>query len=728
MMSRRFAVRAHFTAFVGVWVVAACAPSGSPPPESTPVETIPPPIAVAQGRAPVVAAVGDLVCSAPLDAAWECRHDDVARVVELLAPDALLLLGDLQYESGALENFRTQFDPSFGKFRKITRPVPGNHEYATARARGYFDYFNGVDSATGIAGPRARGYYSFDVGAWHLVAINSNCADVGGCGQGSAQERWLRTDLAQHPRQCLLAYWHHARFSSGGHGDSRELTAIWAALQEARADLVLAGHDHDYERFEPMRADGARDPTSGITSFVVGTGGRNLRRFGAIRSNSATHRDNVFGVLRLTLDTGSYAWQFVDAATVKPVDEGNGRCKGPPAAPPAPLAASGQAMRAAIAHADSLVRAATGKTTAGAVLLVAQHGRLLHLAAYGDAQRLDSNGAPLAHPRTMHVDTRFDLASVTKVMATALAIMTLVDRGAVDLDAPVYRYLGEFRGTHLDSITVRHLLRHASGLTPWQPLYYSASDRREALAAITRLPLASGVGEARHYSDLGFMLLGYIVERVSGESLDKYAARVVYGPLGLANTGFTPDRRHGDFAATEVGNGYEHRMVYDTTFAFPYHGDPAAWTGWRTRVLSGEANDGNAFYAHGGVAGHAGLFSTAADLSVLLELLLDNGVSRGRRILRAETIREFLTPEPFGHYLGFMRPSGLPDGAFMHTGFTGTYVLGVPSQQLVVVLLANRQQMGANAAGRFTDLASLRDEVSRRLSEAAAADATERPR
>lgn len=385
-------------------------------------------------------------------------------------------------------------------------------------------------------------------------------------------------------------------------------------------------------------------------------------------------------------------------------------------------------MRVAIGQADSLVRAATGRTTAGAVLLIAQRGRLFHLAAYGSAERLDSTGTVLAHPRAMRTDTRFDLASVTKVMATTLAIMTLVDRGTVDLDAPVFRYLPEFRGVHLDSITVRHLLRHAAGLTPWQPLYYSAANKREALAAIVRLPLATGVGEARHYSDLGFMLLGYIVERVSGESLDAYTARVLYRPLGLTNTGFTPDRRHGDFAATEVGNGYEHRMVYDTTFAFPYHGNPASWNGWRTRVLSGEANDGNAFYAHGGVAGHAGLFSTAADLRVLLTLLLDGGVARGHRALRATTIRTFLTPEPFGHYLGFMRPSGLPADAFMHTGFTGTYVLGVPSGQLVVVLLANRQQMGANPAGRFTDLSSLRDEVGRRLTEAAAADATERRR
>jgi CubicO group peptidase (beta-lactamase class C family) len=393
----------------------------------------------------------------------------------------------------------------------------------------------------------------------------------------------------------------------------------------------------------------------------------------------------------------------------------------------APVQNLGHATRAAIHAADSMVRQAVGHTTAGAVLLIARDGRLLHLAAYGDAERLDSTGAARQQPRPMRPDTRFDLASVTKVMATTLAIMTLVDDGTVALDTPVVRYLPEFHGPHLDSITVRHLLRHASGLTPWQPLYYSAANKREALAAIARLPLATGVGAGRHYSDLGFMLLGYIVERVSGEALDRYVARRLYQPLGLRHTGFTPDRtRRDDFAATEVGNGYEHRMVHDTTFAFPYRGDPAAWNGWRTRVLNGEANDGNAYYAHGGVAGHAGLFSTAADLRVLLQLLLDDGRFGGRKLISRATIHAFLTPEPFGHYLGFMRPNRLPDGSFMHTGFTGTYLLGVPSQRLLVVLLANRQQMGADSTGRFPDLAALRDGVSRRLSEATARDGSPR--
>ncbi len=277
----------------------------------------------------MIAAAGDLVCARAIDAAWECRHDDVARLVDELAPDALLLLGDIQYEAGELRLFRSEFDPSFGRFRSITRPVPGNHEYSTLGARGYFDYFNGEDSTVGIAGPRSRGYYSYDLGNWHLVALNSNCGDVG-CGPGSAQERWLRADLARHPTQCLLAYAHHPRFTSGLHGDAREMATLWNALAESNADLMLAGHDHEYERLAPMRADGTADSVAGIRSFVVGTGGRNMRAFGRIRANSEVRNNETFGVLAVTLDSASYSWRFVDASTRKSVDAGTGRCKGRP--------------------------------------------------------------------------------------------------------------------------------------------------------------------------------------------------------------------------------------------------------------------------------------------------------------------------------------------------------------------------------------------------------------
>ncbi|MBX6365029.1 MAG: serine hydrolase [Gemmatimonadetes bacterium] len=415
----------------------------------------------------------------------------------------------------------------------------------------------------------------------------------------------------------------------------------------------------------------------------------------------------------------------------------------PPAAPapttPAPIAPSPAAaapsaapppanrgpFERALARADSLVHAAVAREEVpGAVLLVARNDRIVLERAYGWAQLYDYGMRRLAHPVPMRTTDLFDLASVTKVMATTFAVMRLVDRGVVDVDAPVYRYLPEFRGPHLDSITVRHLLTHSSGLVQWQPLYYHAHTPRETYDLIRSMPLGWGVGEGRHYSDLGFMLLGYLVERVSGRPLDVFVRDELYRPLGLRHTTFLP-RAHGfrDFAATEHGNGYERHMVYDTAFGYRYDDDPTAWDGWRRYTLVGEADDGNAWYANGGVAGHAGLFSTAEDLHVLLEVLLHDGSWGGRRYVSPEVVHAFLTRDRYGHGLGWMMPAELPAGSFSHTGFTGTYVLGVPSLHLAVVLLTNRQNVGTDAAGYFPNLAPLQRAVSQALVAGAAAEA-----
>jgi len=369
-----------------------------------------------------------------------------------------------------------------------------------------------------------------------------------------------------------------------------------------------------------------------------------------------------------------------------------------------------------IETADSLIAAAIGTLTPGAVFLVAQNGRVVHERAFGYAQLNDYEMHPLASPRVMRMSTMFDLASVTKVMATTFAVMLLVDRGQIDADAPVWRYLPDFRGAHLDSITVRNLLQHSAGLVQWQPLYYHASNSAQTYAVIRDMPLQWGVGEARHYSDLSFMLLGYIVERVSGQPLDVFLHQNLYEPLRLRSTTFNP-RLHGfkEFAATEQGNVYERHMVYDSTFGYLYKGDPTAWNGWRQYVLNGEVDDGNSFYANGGVAGHAGLFSTAADLRVLLDLLNNRGSYNGRQYIRSQTVDIFLTRDRYQNYLGWQSPPGLPDGSFSHTGFTGTYVLGVPSSGLSIVLLTNRQNMGTNARGYFPDLGPLQQAVAKAL-------------
>jgi CubicO group peptidase (beta-lactamase class C family) len=391
---------------------------------------------------------------------------------------------------------------------------------------------------------------------------------------------------------------------------------------------------------------------------------------------------------------------------------------------PRPRTAAGSpGLARGIATADSLIAAATGRLVPGAVFLVSHDGAIVHDTAFGYAQLNDYEGHRLASPPPMTRETMFDLASVTKVMGTTMGVMLLVDRGRIDLEAPVYRYLPDFRDAHKDSITVRHLLSHSAGLVQWQPLYYHASNEREAYAVIRDMPLQWGVGVGRHYSDFSFMLLGYILERVSGQRLDVFLDSALYRPLGLDSISFVP-RAHGftKFAATEQGNVYERHMVYDSTFGYRYLGDPTAWDGWRHHVLDGEVDDGNSFYAHGGIAGHAGLFATAGQLQRLLDMLIAGGVASGERRLTTDVIHRFLTRDRYDNYLGWMLPAALPEGSFNHTGFTGTYVLGVPKYGLSVVLLTNRQNMGTDARGYFPNLAPLQAAVARAIVDGAASD------
>jgi hypothetical protein len=213
--------------------------------------------------------------------------------------------------------------------KSITHPVPGNHEYATPGAAGYFSYFGPA------AGDPTEGYYSFDLGSWHIIALNSNCSNVGGCDQGSPQERWLRADLATNQNACTLAYWHHPRFTSGSvhHSDPRT-EAFWQALHEFRADVVLTGHQHNYERFDPQSPTGSADPSNGIRQFVVGTGGKDLYTFGATPApNSIVRNSNTFGILKLTLRLTSYEWQFIPEAGKTFTDAGSDRCVGIPGEP-----------------------------------------------------------------------------------------------------------------------------------------------------------------------------------------------------------------------------------------------------------------------------------------------------------------------------------------------------------------------------------------------------------
>ncbi|PLS75984.1 MAG: alkaline phosphatase [Actinobacteria bacterium] len=233
----------------------------------------------------------------------------------------VVTLGDNVYERGTAEAFAACYGPTWGRHRDRTRPALGNHDYVNGRAAAYFEYFGDA------AGERGKGWYSFDLGAWHVVALNSNCAVVGGCGAGSEQERWLRADLAAHPRRCTLAYWHHARFSSALHGNNDVTAALWQALHEAGADVVLAGHDHDYERFAPLGPDGRPAPTIGIRQFVVGTGGRSLYAFRAPAPGSEVRHAASFGVLQLTLKEAGYDWRFLAVEGSSFTDSGSATCR-----------------------------------------------------------------------------------------------------------------------------------------------------------------------------------------------------------------------------------------------------------------------------------------------------------------------------------------------------------------------------------------------------------------
>jgi hypothetical protein len=246
--------------------------------------------------------------------------DRTAALMTSLHPDAVLALGDNQYPSGAAADFRASYDKTWGAFKAITYPVPGNHEYGTPGAAGYFSYFGAR------AGQPGRGYYSYDLGQWHVIALNSECAHIGGCAADSPQATWLRQDLAAHPRACTLAYWHRPRFSSGTHGNNIDNDPLWRLLVVNRADVVLGGHDHGYERFDPLDADGRPDVARGVTEFVVGTGGDSHYKFHLPDDGSALRLAGSYGVLRLELAKDGFSWQFLRASGGTVADSGSTRC------------------------------------------------------------------------------------------------------------------------------------------------------------------------------------------------------------------------------------------------------------------------------------------------------------------------------------------------------------------------------------------------------------------
>jgi acid phosphatase type 7 len=311
-------------------------------------------MAAGAGHDPLLAAAGDIACG-PATRTYQggngtendCHERVTSQMLLRIHPTAVLPLGDEQYQCGALSDFRASYGPTWGRLMAISHPVPGNHEYGggchRSSATGYFRFFGAV------AGRNDRGWYSYNVGSWHMIALNSECSSgregvpVGGCGAGSPQETWLRRDLATHPQRCTLAYWHEPRFSSGEHGDNQQMAALWNDLARAHVDVVLSGHNHDYERFAPIGVvPGVQVPTgptdqpnfeqpilnaNGIHEFVVGTGGKNHYAFTRppLRGERVRN-DNTYGLLLLRLRPHGYSWRFVPEPGKTFTDSGSATC------------------------------------------------------------------------------------------------------------------------------------------------------------------------------------------------------------------------------------------------------------------------------------------------------------------------------------------------------------------------------------------------------------------
>jgi len=273
----------------------------------------------AAGPEAVLVGAGDI-------ASCSSTGDSETATLLALIDGTVATFGDNAYENGTTSEFTNCYEPTWGPYKDRTKPSPGNHDYNTSGATGYYGYFGAA------AGDPSKGYYSYDLGAWHIISLNSNCYISGlGCGAGSPQEQWLRADLATHPVACTLAYWHHPRFSSGQHGNDTRTLPLWQALYDYGADIVISGHDHDYERFALQDPAGSAAPGRGIREFVAGTGGRSHYAIGSVIANSEVQNGDTYGVLKLSLHATSYDWQFIHVFGATFTDSGSGTCVSAPA-------------------------------------------------------------------------------------------------------------------------------------------------------------------------------------------------------------------------------------------------------------------------------------------------------------------------------------------------------------------------------------------------------------
>ncbi len=373
-----------------------------------------------------------------------------------------------------------------------------------------------------------------------------------------------------------------------------------------------------------------------------------------------------------------------------------------------------------IAEIDSILQSQVDRDKIpGAVILIKKDSQIIYRQAFGFAQKYDFNHQKLNPPEKMSAEHLFDIASLTKVIGTATSIMLLVDKGLVNVDDPVGKYIKDFNTPEKKNITLRNLLTHTSGLCEWYPLYYRSANKEECYRLISELPLKYQIGKGHHYSDLGYIILGEIIETVSGLTLEQFMKQNIFVPLAMNNTTYNP--LLGNFkkiAATSPGNPYEKRMVYDSILGFKFKEiDPDQWNGWRKYMLKGEVNDGNTWYANGGISGAAGLFSTIDDLQKLLDMLINNGKVGPIQFISEKTLNAFFTKDKFKNGLGWIMDTNnsimknSPDGTFGHTGFTGTSIVVIPKYKASVILLINRQNMGLINNKEYYGLNSLRQQI-----------------
>ena len=356
----------------------------------------------------------------------------------------------------------------------------------------------------------------------------------------------------------------------------------------------------------------------------------------------------------------------------------------------------------------------------GAVIMIQQNGRVIQKKAYGNAALWNLDRQLLATPQKMTLQHLFDLASLTKVIGTTTAIMYLASRQQLSVDDRVSKYIRTFDTPEKRTITIRHLLTHTSGILEWYPMYYRSDNKQATFKLISELPLFDSIGKQRRYSDLGFTILGQIIEVVSGMPLDRFVKDKIFLPLGMKHTMYNPliNGNSLPIAPTSFGNPYERRMVYDSALGFRRKEiDPDSWNGWRNYQLAGEVNDGNAWYANGGVSGAAGIFSTVDDVQRLVDMLQHMGKVNGKEFISAATIREFLTKDRFNNGLGWMMDTSVsllkngPAGSYGHTGFTGTSIAVIPAYNISIILLVNRQHTGLSDKGEYYNLSPVRAAV-----------------